>query len=99
MNIHPAQYHRNSKKWQYHLGKAGVVLLTTRLEVTTKELESFLPYCFLLVQLESGEKIEVMGEAQTNFLVGDTVRLELRKLAQPDQFGIIPYGLKACKLN
>ncbi len=102
--MQPAHYHRNSKNWHQLLGKTGVVVFATRLEVTAKELEDFLPYCFLLVELdevlETGkkQKLEIMGEAKTVFLPGERVRLELRKSAIPDERSIIPYELKACKL-
>lgn len=102
--MQPAQYHRKTKEWHKLLGKAGVVLLATRIEVTTKELEEFLPYSFLLIELnevtETGKKqrLEIMGEAKTEFLVGEKVMLELRKNAIPDEKSIIPYDLKACKL-
>ncbi len=104
MNIQPAQYHRNSKNWHKLLGKTGTILFSTRLDVTSKELEDFLPYCFLIVELDpvlkdgQKQKIEIMGEAKTLFTVGEKVRLELRKSAIPDEKSIIPYGLKACKL-
>lgn len=98
MNTQPAQYHRSSKQWQYLLGKEGFVVLSTELKATTNELEEYLPYCFLIVKLKNGNKIEVMGEAKTLFIQGDKVRLELRKVAQPDLVSIISYGLKAVKV-
>lgn len=98
MSAYPAKYYRESQNWHKLLGKTGVVEFVTKVEVTTPELESFLPYCFLLVVLDSGKRIEVMGEAQTIFEIGDQVRLELRKAEIPDQISIIPYTLKAVKL-
>lgn len=102
--MQPAQYHRKTKQWRKLLGKTGVVLLATRIEVTTKELEEFLPYSFLLIELnevtETGKKqrLEIMGEAKTDFSVGEKVMIELRKNAILDEKSIIPYDLKACKL-
>ena len=95
MKIAPAGYHRNSKNWHTLVGKTGTVLLATQLEVTSPELETYLPYSFLLVQLESGQKIEVMGEAHTFFKSADVVRLELRKTAVASDSSIVCYGIKA----
>lgn len=101
--MQPAQYYRKTKEWHKLLGKTGVVLLTTRIEVTTKELEDFLPYCFLLIELDRGaqtgkkQRLEIMGEAKTDFSIGERVRLELRKSVIPDEKSVIPYDLKACK--
>lgn len=103
MNNLPPQYYRNNKNWRHLLGKTGVVKFATTLEVASPELEDFLPYCFLVVELENKESgnqtnnlIEVMGEAKTLFKQGDKVVLELRKLSVPDNYSVIPYGVKAC---
>lgn len=95
--MNPAQYHRNSKNWHKLLGKTGVVVLSTQLEVTSTEFELFLPYCFLIIELDSGKKIEITGEAKTIFKSGDRVKLELRKNASFNSKDILSYGLKACK--
>jgi uncharacterized OB-fold protein len=99
MNISSPEYYRNSKNWQKLIGKYGVVELETQIKVSTPELEDFLPYSFLIVNLDNGEKIEIMGEARSLLSQGDKIRLELRKIAQPDLVSIIPYGLKAVKIN
>ena len=99
MSTQPAQYHRNSKDWHNLIGSNGIVELSTQIKVTAPELEHFLPYCFLIIKLKNGNKIEIMGEAKTFFNKGDRVRLELRKVSQPDLDSIIPYGLKAVRVN
>lgn len=98
MQTNPAQYHRNSKHWHKLLGNMGVVIHSTQLEVTSPEFEIFLPYCFLIVKLDSGKKIEIVGEANTVFESGDQVILELRKNADVNSSDILSYGLKACKV-
>jgi uncharacterized OB-fold protein len=95
----PAQYFRKNKTWQNLIGQMGEVEFSTTIFVTSSELEAFLPYDFLLVRLESGKKIEIAGEAKTQFQIGDKVILELRKSAVPDAKSIIPYDLKAIKYN
>lgn len=99
MSTQPAQYHRNSKDWHNLIGSNGIVELSTQIKVTAPELEKYLPYCFLIVELENGKKIEVMGEAKTLFSQGDKVILELKKISQTDLVSIIPYGLKAVKVT
>jgi hypothetical protein len=96
-NNYPASYYRNSKNWHKLLGQKAKVILATQVYTTSSELEKFLPYCFLILELESGKKIEIMGEAKTLFQNGEVVRLELRRVAKGDRVGVIPYGLKACK--
>jgi uncharacterized OB-fold protein len=98
MNFLSPEYHRNSKEWHNLVGKSGIVILSTQLKISTPELQEYLPYCFLIVELNNGKKIEIMGEAKTLIAQGDKVRLELRKIAQPDLFSVIPYGLKAVKV-
>lgn len=99
MNSNPAEYHRNSKEWQTLLGKTGTVILATQTEIASEALESFLPYCFLIIELDDTPKkrLEIMGEAQVLFKPGDRVSLQLRRVAEPSKTGILPYGLKACK--
>lgn len=97
MNTNPVQYHRNSKNWHKLLGKKGVIELATTISVASEELEPFLPYQLLLVEV-AGKKIEVMGSAQVHFKVGEKVILELKKLSQPNSSSVIPYGLKASKV-
>lgn len=98
MNVQPAQYHRQSKDWHKLIGQTGIVEFSTQLFVASPELEQFLPYCFLIVVLDSGKKIEVMGEAKTKFATGDKIILELRKMAVLDPASIIPYTIKAVKV-
>ncbi len=97
MNVNPAQYHRNSKKWRELLGKKAVVELVTTVFVAPQELEAFLPYQLLLVTIEN-KKIEIMGSAHVDFTVGEEVILELKKLSQPNRSTVIPYGIKASKI-
>ena len=97
MNSNPVEYHRNSKKWYKLLGKKGIIELATTISVASQELEPFLPYQLLLVEVE-GKKIEVMGSAQVSFSIGEEVILELKKLSQPNSSSVIPYGLKASKV-
>lgn len=96
--MEPAHYYRASKNWNTDIGKRGVVVFETKLEVTSPELEQFLPYSFLIISFSDGTKREVVGEAQTEFAIGDIIVLELRKAAIPQPRQIIPYTLKAVKV-
>ena len=92
--MQPAQYHRKTKQWRKLLGKTGVVLLATRIEVTTKELEGFLPYSFLLIELDGGaQRIPVITGSVTELysILNKTVTAEevnaAMKAASNESFG------------
>lgn len=95
--ISPAQYWRQNKEWKNWLGKQGKVVGVTRVHVAPPEQEHFAPYSLVLVQFES-EKRTFMVAGQDEVAVGDRVECVLRKVAQPDQKGIIPYGIKVARL-
>jgi len=99
MNIQPAQYHRSTKEWHHLIGEKGRVLLSTKVEVSSPELEDYLPYSYLIVKLNNGKKVELMGESKTDFEIGDSVELELRKAGEVSSSSVIPYCLKAVKLD
>jgi uncharacterized OB-fold protein len=91
--ISPAQYWRQNKEWQNWLGKQGKVVGVTRVHVAPPGQENFAPYSMALVDFILEKRLfMVAGREEVN--VGDTVECVLRKVAQPDQCGIIPYGIK-----
>lgn len=98
-NTNPAEYYRNNKNWSVLLGKVGSVVQSTRLNVSAPEHEKFLPYEFLIVDVaqdnQKKERIEVMGVCGKHFEPGDRVKLVFKKIAEPSQNGVIPYGVKA----
>lgn len=85
---------RNKKNWSKYIGKKGVVLASTLMEVAATDQLAFLPYSYLVVDL-GREKISVMGVAGEAFNYGDKVKLVLRKIKKEAQAEVIAYGLKA----
>lgn len=96
MKVSPENYWRNNKNWSKFIGKIGKVILSTKIEATSPELELFLPYCFVIVELE-GEKYEVMGEKDADLERGDQVRFVLRKISNSSNSSLINYGVKVVK--
>ncbi len=82
MNINPAAYWRNNKKWKDLLGKEGRVLFST-----------WISYSFVLVEIE-GKKYEMMGVGNERIVKGDRVVCVLRRLSEPTKNGLIDYGIK-----
>jgi len=85
---------RQNKTWAKYLGKEGVVVASTLMEVAATDQLAFLPYSYLVVNLGK-EKISVMGAAGEAFNCGDKVKLVLRKIKKEAQAEVITYGLKA----
>lgn len=99
MSISLIQSYRNLKKVNTLIGCMGRVVLSTEIKSSSVEHEDYLPYCFLIVVLDSSSRrVEVQGESQVLFKQNDRVILQLRKISQADSEKIINYGLKACKL-
>lgn len=95
--ISPAQYWRQNKDWKNWLGKQGKVIGVTRVHVAPPGQENFVPYSMALVDFTL-EKRLFMVAGHEEVAIGDAVVCVLRKVAQPDERGIIPYGIKVQRL-
>lgn len=99
MSISLIQSYRSAKKTKLLLGRVGTVIFSTEVVNCSREQTDFLPYCFLLVELDCcKKKIEIQGEAHVQFNPQDRVIVKIRKISRPEESNIINYGLKACKL-
>jgi uncharacterized OB-fold protein len=85
---------RNNQNWAKYLGREGVVVATTLMEVAATDQVAFLPYAYLVVDLGE-ERISLMGVAGESFTKGDLVKIVLRKIKKEAQAEVIAYGLKA----
>lgn len=85
---------RQNKTWAKYLGKEGVVVANTLMEVAATDQVAFLPYSYLVVDLGE-EKISVMGGSGETFVSGERVKIVLRKLKKEASAEVISYGLKA----
>lgn len=93
MLLNPANYWRKNKNWNYFVGKSGEVIFVTKVEVTSPELQSFLPYCFAIVEMD-GERYEFMGEKGVELKKGDKVEFVFRKVSDSSNASLINYGIK-----
>ncbi len=93
----PQTYWRRNKSWSLYLGQTGKVVAATFIRVAPQGYEIFAPYSFVIVELDGGERIELMGTPGEELQIGDQVELVLRRVEEPDQSGVIAYGLKAAK--
>jgi uncharacterized OB-fold protein len=89
---------RQNKDWPNRLGQIGKVIASTFIRVAPEGREAFAPYSFVLVELENCERLELMGVPGEELQTGDQVKLVLRRIEEPDESGVIAYGLKAEKI-
>ena len=97
MQLNSASYWRQNKNWNNFVGKIGKVVFSTKVKVTSPELQSYLPYCFVIVEME-GERYEFMSEKGVNLERGDEVKFVLRKISESSKASLINYGIKVVKL-
>lgn len=96
-SVPPPQAWREQREWPSWLGKTGVVAGVTVVSVASPELQVFTPYSYVLVKFADGQH-EFMGAVGETFTVGDEVECVLRRLEQPDERGVIHYGIKVRKV-
>lgn len=98
MKLKPAKYWRENKNWSNFIGEVGKVIFATKIEVTSPELQKYLPYCFAVVEVTSGnlkgKRYEFMGTKGADLKKGDKVRFVLRKLSETNKSALINYGIK-----
>lgn len=93
----PAMYWRASKQWAKWLGKRGEVIAASQMQVAVPELANWTPITLALVDFGT-ERHEFMVAGQGVVTSGDQVECVLRKLSQPDEQGVIAYGIKVQKI-
>lgn len=98
MSWSPAQYWRHNKTWAKWLGRQGEVIAVTQMHVGIPALASWTPTSYALVDF-GDERHEFLVAGQGTVQSGDQVECVLRKLGQPDETGVIPYGIKVQKVE
>jgi uncharacterized OB-fold protein len=93
----PAAYWRANKKWSQWIGRQGEVVAATRMQVAIPELAPWTPLSYALVDF-ADERHEFLVAGQDEVQAGDRVECVLRKLGQPDEKGVIAYGIKVRKV-
>lgn len=95
--MNPATYWRESKQWCHFLGKQGVVIEVTTLQVPIPSLKQQAPYQYALVEFED-QRQGFMVAAGDSVVAGDQVTTVLRRLEKPTKMGVIHYGIKLKKI-
>lgn len=96
--MQPAAYWRQSQHWSKWLGKRGAVIASTMIHVADTDRADLTPYAYAIVQFDD-TRVELMGAGNQPICPGDIVECCLRKLAIPDNKGVIPYGIKVKKVT
>lgn len=95
--MQPPQYWRQSKTWQAWIGRKGTVVVSTLVNTVNPQQAQFKPFSYVLVDFGT-ERHEFMGAGHEEFVKGEEVICVLRKVATPESYELIPYGIKVKKI-
>jgi uncharacterized OB-fold protein len=91
----PIQIWREAKNRYQYLGKIGRILSLTKIQTPLAGFEKSLPYYAAIIELAEGKKITgQLIENSKEPKMGSQVIGVLRRLKNPDEKGIIEYGVK-----
>jgi uncharacterized protein len=93
----PVKLWRNQKHTRSLLGRKGSIVTWSIIRVPPEGFSNQAPYPVAVVELENKERITVqlVDWEQKHCLVGQKVRIILRRISEPSLEGVIPYGVKA----
>lgn len=95
MTTSPVKIWRNQPKTRHFLGKVGVVETFTIIRVPPAGFEPQAPYPVVLVNLGKEKMIgQLVDYIQDHLVIGQKVQAVLRRIKNPDNEGLIPYGIK-----
>lgn len=96
-SILPAMYWRATENWACLVGKTGMVIAATQVQVGLPELESSAPYWLILIRYDDPGKLPPLqlfvGADGYGFHENDQVRCVLRRFSSLGD-GLIHYGIK-----
>lgn len=92
----PVKIWRNQKKIKSLLGITGKIVSWTLVRVPQEGFANQAPYPVVIVKLESGESItaQMVDWQEKQLKIGQKVTTIIRKIAEPSDEGVIPYGIK-----
>ena len=95
--LSPVKIWRNQKIIASRIGKQGVILSWTIIRVPPGQFSSIAPYPVALVKLDDGFHMtcQLVDYEGKHLQFGQRVALVLRRITEPNEEGIIPYGIKA----
>lgn len=93
----PVKIWRNQKYLRDHLGVFGEIVSWTIIRVPPSGYESQAPYPVVLIRIHPKNHIccQLADWDGLEIHKGQRVRLVVRRIQQPSDEGIIPYGIKA----
>ena len=94
--LSPVKLWRNQKNTQTLLGKRGVVVSWTLIRVPPEGFSNQAPYPVVVVELEDKRRItaQMVDWEENHLFIGQRIKTVLRRISEPSQEGIIPYGVK-----
>ncbi len=94
--ISPVKVWRNQKKIAALVGKTGKIVSWTVVRVPPTGFSEQAPYPVVLVELVAGGRImaQLVDWQEKDLALGRQVVAVVRRVAQPNNEGIIPYGIK-----
>lgn len=87
---------RKQKKDKLALGKAGIIITWTKINVAPSKFQSLTPYAVVLVELENKEKVygQLVDFEEKELTIGTKVTSVLRRAGAVDKENIIEYNVK-----
>lgn len=94
--LSPVKIWRNQKNTARLLGKTGKVLTWTVVRVPPEGFSNEAPYPVVVVELTDKTRItaQMVDCDMRHIYSGQQVITVLRRIAEPDADGVIPYGIK-----
>lgn len=94
--ISPVKVWRNQKKIAALVGKTGKIISWTLVRVPPASFSEQAPYPVVLVELTLGGRImaQLVDWEEKDLTIGRQVVAVVRRVVQPNNEGIIPYGIK-----
>jgi uncharacterized protein len=94
--ISPVKVWRNQKKIRNLLNKKGIILSWTKVYVPPSGFTTQAPYVVAIVKLENGENYtaQLVDCHDKNLKIGQKIITVLRRTRDPEDEGLIPYGVK-----
>jgi hypothetical protein len=92
----PVKLWRNQKKIHDLIGKSGKVVSWTLVWVPPAGFADQAPYISALIDIEGGKRImaQLVDVREGQVKIGLKVTTVVRRVTQPSEDGIIPYGIK-----
>lgn len=94
--ISPVKIWRRQKDIREVLGKKGKIITWTKIFIPSPDFKKSAPYITALVLLDSGKRVfgQLVESNGKEISINMPVIAVLRKVRQPSEESVIPYGIK-----